>query len=133
MRGAIGILHLIAANIGVSMPAPHAGERYLLAAFLPHAFQSPLPIKGVMKGMLLNGSFQSLFQSPLPVRGAIVRLKRRKIVTSISIPAPREGSDAARISSATECGISIPAPREGSDSPQPLFGYQGTHFNPRSP
>ena len=62
-----------------------------------------------------------------------MRLKRRKIVTSISIPAPREGSDAARISSATECGISIPAPREGSDSPQPLFGYQGTHFNPRSP
>ena len=74
-----------------------------------------------------------IFQSTLPVRGATVTVPLVARFFTISIHAPREGSDHFQ----SLCGgagvISIHAPRERSD-------YLGLHlclptqnFNPRSP
>ena len=55
------------------------------------------------------------FQSTLPVRGA-TRLTNSEMHTyTISIHAPRAGSDAHRIRRLPRCVISIHAPRAGSD------------------
>ena len=61
--------------------------------------------------------FNFEFQSTLPVRGATQRIMGSLEVSSISIHAPREGSDPGTEASVTNSGtISIHAPREGSDS-----------------
>ena len=100
---------------------------------------------------------QNLFQSTLPVRGATFRRRKRDSMTTISIHAPRAGSDArlpaalprrSRISiHAPRAGsdglcpmatagvrtISIHAPRAGSDAVVISSISTGDDFNPRSP
>ena len=75
-----------------------------------------------------------LFQSTLPARGATRRARpaeRRN--KSISIHAPRTGSDATKSSSGRRPAISIHAPRTGSDQIKPGTVRQNGDFNPRSP
>ena len=53
---------------------------------------------------------------------------------SISIHAPREGSDSQTSREQRKIQeISIHAPREGSDFAVALYGVTETYFNPRSP
>ena len=54
-------------------------------------------------------------------------------VPSISIHAPREGSDLANRSENVTDEISIHAPREGSDKLPVSAHYLPCDFNPRSP
>ena len=58
-------------------------------------FQSTLPVRGATKiNMAL--AYKGIFQSTLPVRGA-TRIQRDKMqLTTISIHAPREGSDCGK-------------------------------------
>ena len=58
-----------------------------------------------------------LFLSTLPVRGATPDARLIERQGTISIHAPREGSDFAKCDTIPKTwGISIHAPREGSDS-----------------
>ena len=96
-------------------------------------FQSTLPVRGATC-QSVGQPHHSLFQSTLPVRGATVFYLFALHITTISIHAPREGSDlAGEQHPPFGHNISIHAPREGSDRPeafkQPHLGY----FNPRSP
>ena len=56
------------------------------------------------------------FQSTLPARGATGVTTTQEMLESISIHAPRTGSDAEKISIAPSIRISIHAPRTGSDT-----------------
>ena len=75
------------------------------------------------------------FQSTLPVRGATPILPRGAPgQLSISIHAPREGSDGGPDQGPSHAPISIHAPREGSDGPSRRDGaLRRSNFNPRSP
>ena len=54
--------------------------------------------------------------------------------SSISIHAPREGSDYGLLApTISQNGISIHAPREGSDIGFSIFASTDINFNPRSP
>ena len=75
----------------------------------------------------------STFQSTLPARGATgcAPVERRK--KSISIHAPRTGSDRYHFFRRLSNVISIHAPRTGSDEVETGRAGRGSHFNPRSP
>ena len=96
------------------------------------------------------------FQSTLPAGGATYRRERHVHITSISIHAPRRGSDSTAIKSniansifqstlpaggatyhrahrARKASISIHAPRRGSDVGGYCTTVDGSNFNPRSP
>ncbi len=77
--------------------------------------------------------FHPIFQSTLPVRGATAGRCRCIRKQSISIHAPRAGSDVQMPIWQAEKSISIHAPRAGSDYLQVLLPHQPQHFNPRSP
>ena len=68
-----------------------------------------------------------------PREGSDRRHSGSGLQRGISIHAPREGSDQGRAARYPELAISIHAPREGSDL---FFRFQAAderHFNPRSP
>ena len=73
------------------------------------------------------------FLSTLPARGATGQVVRLPHNPSISIHAPREGSDRAGIILMRAGNISIHAPREGSDGQPVHAGRRLLHFYPRSP
>ena len=77
-------------------------------------FQSTLPVRGATPAFLL-ASTSSEFQSTLPVRGATIQRGGHGDMPSISIHAPRAGSDDRDRRVHGEVGISIHAPRAGSD------------------
>ena len=100
-------------------------------------FQSTLPARGATKSRKEHGMAQE-FQSTLPARGATRWFGRSPKQNSISIHAPRTGSDSysnfayarcknfnprsphgerlpARLNGGKQAGISIHAPRTGSD------------------
>ena len=74
------------------------------------------------------------FQSTLPARGATSRLANLSDMLTISIHAPRTGSDVLRFFIRISVNrISIHAPRTGSDFSQYLLHPSLKYFNPRSP
>ena len=118
-------------------------------------FQSTLPARGATWRRPSFGRGIPVFQSTLPARGATDTSRTTPFSTSISIHAPREGSDGGQHHIAVgvnisihapregsdQCAaslyrtakISIHAPREGSDSPCHACRRRTEHFNPRSP
>ncbi len=121
-----------------------------------HRFQSTLPVRGATptarRGGKLGDNFnprspygerlitilkafnKGIFQSTLPVRGATSALKTTLAVRTISIHAPRTGSDNNRRAIINDRNtISIHAPRTGSDLRNTWKGRGGSYFNPRSP
>ena len=120
------------------------------------SFLSTLPARGATKRYKGTTYEQVLFLSTLPARGATLELEVYVDIISISIHAPREGSDAVGAQMLLLMVISIHAPREGSDwmaasvsparspflSTLPARGATGwrrrspppgRHFYPRSP
>ena len=73
------------------------------------------------------------FQSTLPVWGATSRYFPRPLGGTISIHAPRVGSDLRPLREGPARGISIHAPRVGSDQDHFLVVLLLCDFNPRSP
>ena len=114
--------------------SPH-GERHFPALCAPNLvlFQSTLPARGATVSLQPSGKLH-LFQSTLPARGATKRTIFKRRTLSISIHAPRTGSDEfgfGALNSFIE--ISIHAPRTGSDARFPRDWERGADFNPRSP
>ena len=75
----------------------------------------------------------SLFQSTLPARGATGVTTTQEMLESISIHAPRTGSDTLEGNSTPSKIISIHAPRTGSDEDLQSGQSSADNFNPRSP
>ena len=99
-------------------------------------FQSTLPVRGATASSGDWEPYPSRFQSTLPVRGATPPYRRPQRIPSISIHAPREGSDESDSwEYVPKMIISIHAPREGSDWPRryPQCSKRWKNFNPRSP
>ena len=61
------------------------------------------------------------FQSSLPVRGATIDRLKQELEETISILAPRAGSDLVSGNASYGVSISILAPRAGSDAPQRIM------------
>ena len=79
-------------------------------------------------------TWSGVFQSTLPVGGATENSGLKAMRPSISIHAPRGGSDLFFPSSSTSpSDISIHAPRGGSDCLRNHSYVRPGHFNPRSP
>ena len=76
---------------------------------------------------------EQIFQSTLPVWGATRQSHHSPSRQTISIHAPRVGSDFAVLWNTSAVQISIHAPRVGSDSLGPGNCQERFYFNPRSP
>ena len=137
--------------------SPHGERRARRAGETgQESFQSTLPARGATQALtsLLADVLQ--FQSTLPARGATKRHRDDAIRETISIHAPRTGSDLQHAGGRRAVGISIHAPRTGSDTAlengfvdeiaisihAPRTGSDAIsvrrapltlHFNPRSP
>ena len=79
------------------------------------------------------GALKSGFQSTLPGWGATTQARETRDKQSISIHAPRMGSDRRDGRPRTRIVISIHAPRMGSDPAMVRRFPAGRYFNPRSP
>ena len=145
------------AGAGYFNPRSPRGERpfFISFSFGVLAFQSTLPARGATReraGLRRGWIFQSTlpargatsscarlclrklaFQSTLPARGATGEVMSWQKRESISIHAPREGSDQLDTFVTLTIDISIHAPREGSDRPPRRNSRVRRHFNPRSP
>ena len=97
-------------------------------------FRSTLPVWGATSRLPVITQHTSRFQSTLPVGGATFQLDAIcDADISISIHAPRVGSDQHSADHSPAKRISIHAPRGGSDR-KPMHGFQPRmYFNPRSP
>ena len=95
-------------------------------------FQSTLPVWGATYEHSYSQGLPK-FQSTLPVWGATPRTQDFCTGVSISIHAPRVGSDAPDCARWFWSLISIHAPRVGSDCSRFLFSFFFFYFNPRSP
>ena len=119
----------------ISIHAPRVGSDKIVRRrdIIPEDFNPRSPC-----GERLINSFQffiiNTFQSTLPVWGATVSYRSGAESVSISIHAPRVGSDFVAGKNHDKIIISIHAPRVGSDHCPVRKREQGIfHFNPRSP
>ncbi len=109
----------------ISIHAPRGGERRISRSMdcNPRLFQSTLPVGGATASVRLD-SCHLRFQSTLPVGGATQDELPKNHHHSLSIHAPRGGSDYRfGFFSLTHCNISIHAPRGGSDDDRCQSSY----------
>ena len=77
-----------------TLPARGATCGELQALLLPDLFLSTLPARGATLGGAMLKTVSTKFLSTLPARGATIVMKRlEELYETISIHAPREGSD----------------------------------------
>ena len=115
--------------------SPH-GERLCVwrSHPLPREFQSTLPARGATFDTIQECIRNVQFQSTLPARGATIDGTDYVSVMSISIHAPRTGSDSHPLPRENRAiAISIHAPRTGSDRYALRAFDTCANFNPRSP
>ena len=142
----------------VSIRAPRAGSDADRArAPGPCRGFNPRSPRGERRAAHDGSTPQRRFQSALPARGATVVEACRDYIESVSIRAPRAGSDLARAmidiephhgfnprsprgerreeGGTASClfQVSIRAPRAGSDVRRWICGFWSSCFNPRSP
>ena len=104
-----------------------AGRMYTPTNFNP---RSPWGERRAKGGILMA---RKGFQSTLPVGGATIIPHGAIPICTISIHAPRGGSDNCKTSQLDAQWISIHAPRGGSDPPGVCLQTIVRDFNPRSP
>ena len=99
-----------------------------------HRYFNPCSPCGERRGICIEVALPFIFQSMLPVRGATSLCRLISQYTSISIHAPRAGSDLdGEVLSLVHFVISIHAPRAGSDLVPGCLGHRPSYFNPCSP
>ena len=111
--------------------SPHGERPPRRARGWPAFHFNPRSPHGERRRAKFASQSRSRFQSTLPARGATAFPARRCSFLSISIHAPRTGSDAFRNVPNARVIISIHAPRTGSDTPARLvfclrFSFQST-------
>ena len=115
-----------------TLPARGATD-YFTSCLPAPQFQSTLPARGATWYRGRDRMGKRGFQSTLPARGATDSVEHHRLADSISIHAPREGSDQGPALQGDPEAISIHAPREGSDRPSGASPPTSRNFNPRSP
>ena len=119
---------------GISIHAPRTGSDTPSAAgFSGWGYFNPRSPHGERRYHLLNLHSVFQFQSTLPARGATADVQERGDGESISIHAPRTGSDKVIPNTKGIKIISIHAPRTGSDVEADKTTITVGDFNPRSP
>ena len=134
-RGATQHLHSILISRKISIHTPRGGSDIALRfcqSFLS-IFQSTLPVGGATQRCREEVA-RSKFQSTLPVGGATICRQRSARSLSISIHAPRGGSDSTRRTPDRRNSYFNPRSPWGE---RPLHSHQSStcrrYFNPRSP
>ena len=117
-------------------PRSPCGERLARVIVDPRfdaLFQSTLPVRGATK-LIHTGNFAEVFQSTLPVRGATKHFGRIEKFQSISIHAPRAGSDLqCRCKARFHRRFQSTLPVRGATCRGAGAVRRTSHFNPRSP
>ena len=98
----------------------------------PGAFQSTLPVWGATLNAETRGNF-GVFQSTLPVWGATLDFDGKTQRFSISIHAPRVGSDTRAAAASTSSHYFNPRSPCGERRSRPVVHVGRCNFNPRSP
>ena len=96
------------------------------------AFQSTLPVRGATS-IICSGLSSVTISIHAPREGSDKCDPNAEGIVTISIHAPREGSDKFLVLFQTVHKISIHAPREGSDYQKDENFHISLYFNPRSP
>ena len=122
------------ANIIYFNPRSPHGERLPVNVIFPPTlvFQSTLPAWGATLRILANRRFL-IFQSTLPAWGATRWRRLSGETTPFQSTLPAWGATQTKILLTHQKTISIHAPRMGSDTINRLYHSQIIHFNPRSP
>ena len=119
----------------ISIHAPRTGSDgrvHRPASIFTHF--NPRSPHGERLGDFCTYIYRCRFQSTLPARGATGTISVYEFPRTISIHAPRTGSDVSNIRGFSAHDIiSIHAPRTGSDSANSTGKKQQNYFNPRSP
>ena len=105
-----------------TLPARGATGKSWLDYTVVIPFLSTLPARGATEGLWLTITPDQQFLSTLPARGATGQCRHEPAGRTISIHAPREGSDQAIPTLVANIPISIHAPREGSDPARRRWG-----------
>ena len=114
--------------------SPHGERPGSASAWVQTAqFQSTLPARGATTWSTMCCFAMQPFQSTLPARGATCLQSAIERDVSISIHAPRTGSDSEAYDAYEAVMISIHAPRTGSDRRSRRTRSSASDFNPRSP
>ncbi len=119
----------------ISIHAPRWGsDPFLQGAFCTHHYFNPRAPHGERRfRALVHHTSVIQFQSTLPARGATCCRCPVLRTDTISIHAPRTGSDNWLGSNFFDVTISIHAPRTGSDADDKKVLQKHLDFNPRSP
>ena len=122
--------------MAISIHAPRAGSdaRSQSPVNTPATFQSTLPVRGATTSFLCRPPRVDGFQSTLPVRGATLRAPAWTFSVSISIHAPRAGSDPVFwFSSYPSSLFQSTLPVRGATADSGRSPSAPRYFNPRSP
>ena len=123
-------------TLRISIHAPRTGSDWRNRQCRRQArrFQSTLPARGATAQILMQQDVQLLFQSTLPARGA-TRGERGAVQLLPDFNPRSPHGERRTFSCAAGCAasISIHAPRTGSDAPASSVDLVALHFNPRSP
>ena len=97
-------------------------------------FQSTLPVRGATLLECLKVTWHTQFQSTLPVRGAtLILFAANQVCYIFQSTLPVRGATRSNLVGSRFWTISIHAPRAGSDRSMPLSRMTCRYFNPRSP
>ena len=106
----------------ISIHAPREGSDISFSTIAQfYGYFYPRSPRGERRSRCCSSSASSRFLSTLPARGATPTLVRMLPAATISIHAPREGSDELIFCNHRTDQISIHAPREGSDGQRSRF------------
>ena len=136
MRGATRTGVFTVHPFTISIHAPRAGSdgHSDKLHFLQIRFQSTLPVRGATPVSLFIFSFRLKFQSTLPVRGATSAYSPGVSMVFNFNPRSPCGERLLLCNALKRPNtISIHAPRAGSDPVRLLSTVQNCYFNPRSP
>ena len=119
----------------ISIHAPREGSDLRLSRAKPKARNfNPRSPRGERRHGRDHHGQKSGFQSTLPARGATHQQHGRVGSHSISIHAPREGSDSPRLGQCRESNIfQSTLPARGATKEKSESDYRRKNFNPRSP
>ena len=121
-------------RVDISIHAPRTGSDYdsLDAAENGGEFQSTLPARGATRrgrAWLVARAFQST----LPARGATRNINQRTDAMQFQSTLPARGATESSYQASSDTSISIHAPRTGSDRPFPASGGPGVGFQSTLP
>ena len=121
-------------DISIHAPREGSDQRRRYPEYCPDQFLSTLPVRGATGFLTGSFTFLQIFLSTLPVRGAtshphVVGFQLGGFLSTL----PVRGATFWLIFRSLYSSISIHAPREGSDFMRLKYSWMVVDFYPRSP